>query len=305
MSTLSGVVHVTTVVAADAATCFAVFTDEMHIWWRRSPRHRFREHGPDGALHLEPRVGGRVLERLDDGTERAVGEVLAFDPPRALRFRWELPTERTEVEVTFTAEDERTRVSITHDGFGALEPARKNLIGVRWGDLLNALRRAGAPSSTRLRFIRLRASRLDAFHALLVDPHVRRYLLDGLEVDRAFAEQAIADSDALFAAQGVGLWLLERHGEPIGFAGFRVFEELSPAPQLIYGLTEAHTGQGLATEAARAMVRFARGRLSPIIAAVDAPNVASLRVLDKLGFERTGETEGAFGATVMLALDPS
>lgn len=303
MSTLAGTVHVTTTVAADPATCFDVFSRETHLWWRRSPRHRFRADGPNGALHLEPEVGGRVLERLDDGTERVLGEVLAWDPPASLRFVWQLPNERTEVEVSFVAEHDGTRVSITHEGFGALAPARKNLLGVLWSELLNALRVRSHPQSPRLAYLRVGATNLDAFHALLVDPHVRRYLLDGTEVGRDFAEQAARDSDALFRSHGLGLWLLVHEGAPIGFAGFRVFEDLSAAPQLLYALLEAKTGRGLATEAARAMVRFAKDRLSPITAAVDAPNVASLRVLDKLGFVRTGETDGAFGATVLLALD--
>lgn len=39
-----------------------------------------------------------------------------------------------------------------------------------------------------------------------------------------------------------------------------------------------------------------------IAAAVDAINVASLRVLEKLGCERCGSRSGAFGPTLLLRL---
>jgi RimJ/RimL family protein N-acetyltransferase len=39
------------------------------------------------------------------------------------------------------------------------------------------------------------------------------------------------------------------------------------------------------------------GGLTDIRAAVDEPNVASVRVLEKLGFTRTGHVPGAFGKT--------
>ena len=127
---------------------------------------------------------------------------------------------------------------------------------------------------------------------------MRRFLLDGALVSRDWAEAEVAASDRLFAALGVGLWLVaEAAGGPaIGFSGFRIFEEVEPAPQLLYALVEARTGRGYATEMARALVGCAREvGLSPVRAGVDAVNLASVRVLEKVGFERAGEVTGAFG----------
>lgn len=164
-----------------------------------------------------------------------------------------------------------------------------------------------APASARLRFSRLGREGLDTFHRLAVDPHVRRYLLDGEVVGRGWCEEVLAASDALFERTGLGLWLLERDGEAVGFAGFHVFEEMGPAPQLLYALSGTHSGRGLATEAARALVAFARARgLGRIEAAVDAPNGASIRVLEKLGFVRLPRTvAGAFGDTLLFELPTS
>jgi RimJ/RimL family protein N-acetyltransferase len=57
-----------------------------------------------------------------------------------------------------------------------------------------------------------------------------------------------------------------------------------------YGIAREHWGKGLATEAARAAVAYAFGTLllAKVWARVDPRNVASLRVLEKVGFSREG-----------------
>lgn len=144
-------------------------------------------------------------------------------------------------------------------------------------------------------------SLLDPFHALCTDAHVRRYLLDGEIVERLWAMEAIAASATSIAEMGVGLWLVERDGRWVGFCGFRSFDDLTPEPQLLYALTEAHTGRGYATEMTDALLRLAwHGDWTRVVSAVDAPNRASLRVLDKNGFSPCGYVPGAFGDIVLL-----
>ena len=57
-----------------------------------------------------------------------------------------------------------------------------------------------------------------------------------------------------------------------------------------YWLDQAHNGQGLATEAVQAVVGFAFGELGfhRVEAATLLHNVASMRVLEKVGFRREG-----------------
>lgn len=158
--------------------------------------------------------------------------------------------------------------------------------------------------SARLEYRRLGAGDLDTFHALAVDPHVRRYLLDGEVMPREWADAELGSSDALFESRGVGLWLVHEAGEPIGFAGFRVFAELEESPQLLYALVERATGRGLASEIAAALIAHARQvGLEPLAAAVDEVNTASVRVLEKVGF-RLRETRpgGPFGNTRLYRL---
>ena len=159
------------------------------------------------------------------------------------------------------------------------------------------------PTSERLVFRRPTVADVSTFHALAIDEHIRKYLLDDEVMDESWSRQTLADHVRNFADHGWGLWLLYRDDEAIGFAGFHTFEELGPTPQLLYALTEPHTGQGLATEIGQALIEYATVELGwpHIDSAVDAPNLASLRVLEKLGFRITERrSTGAFGETVFL-----
>jgi ribosomal-protein-alanine N-acetyltransferase len=77
-----------------------------------------------------------------------------------------------------------------------------------------------------------------------------------------------------------------------------------PAPELVYALLERFTGKGYATEMARAAIVEARTRpgFEAIFAAVDEVNAASVRIFDKLGFQRTGVRPGHFGAMLLFRL---
>ncbi len=164
------------------------------------------------------------------------------------------------------------------------------------------------PTSPRLRYQVLTEGSLDRFHELVIDPHIKRYLMDGETFDRDWCRDAIAHSDTIFRDRGVGLWLVYEAGAeaasagPIGFCGFFIFAELGPEPQLLYALREPLTGRGYATEIARTMVAYAREHsdIDPIVAGVDEPNTASLRVLEKVGFTPTGALPGPFGQTLMF-----
>ena len=156
------------------------------------------------------------------------------------------------------------------------------------------------PTSLRLNYRRLSAADIDTFHSLIVDEHVRRYLLDGLTMDRQWSVGQVAASDALFAERGLGIWLAFLAGQqprPLGFCGFIRFAETGPEPQLLYALLAEHAGRGYATEMAQALIEYVRQHTgaTEILSAVDEPNAASSRVLTKLGFQLTGDTPGAFG----------
>ncbi len=73
----------------------------------------------------------------------------------------------------------------------------------------------------------------------------------------------------------------------VGVAGiFPPENEWGPEPEVGYMLASRHHGRGLATEAVRAVLGDATRRLgiAVLVAIVDEPNVASIRVLEKCGF---------------------
>jgi RimJ/RimL family protein N-acetyltransferase len=76
-------------------------------------------------------------------------------------------------------------------------------------------------------------------------------------------------------------------GRVIGACGFNLFEG-GPQLELVYHFARLYWGRGYATEAARACLRYAFDRLEApaVVASVDAKNLASRRVLEKLGFAR-------------------
>jgi ribosomal-protein-alanine N-acetyltransferase len=136
-----------------------------------------------------------------------------------------------------------------------------------------------------------------ALHALWSAPGVVRFLWDGKAIPFEQTEDILARSERLFAESGYGLWgAWARDGDQlVGFAGLWFFRD-PPELELIYGVADDLCGQGIATEAAAAVLEHAIEELGMdvIRASTDAPNTASMHVLDKLGFRfvRRGRVNG-------------
>ena len=150
------------------------------------------------------------------------------------------------------------------------------------------MRRTTAIDTARLRLRPYRESDLDALHRLWTDPAVRRYLWDDEVIDRSVAAQAMHASIARTAEHGFGHWAVCPAGEAalVGFCGFRFLDE-TPEVELLYGLAPAYWGRGLATEAARAMLRFGVETVgfARVFAITDVANLASVAVMQRLGMQ--------------------
>lgn len=140
--------------------------------------------------------------------------------------------------------------------------------------------------TARLSMRPFEAGDVDELHRVFIDPGVRRFLLDDQIVSREWVEEEVAASIGRFEAGSGGLFCVfsKDDGALLGFCGFRPFFE-PPELQLLYGLLPAYWLNGLATEAARAMIKFGFEELGfdRITASTDAPNSASRRVLEKAG----------------------
>lgn len=161
--------------------------------------------------------------------------------------------------------------------------------------------------STRLAYEPLSTKSIAEFHDLIQDEHIRQYLCDGEVMSLDWCRQQVADSRELFKTCNVGLWLVHHRGlrDIVGFCGFLVIPSISNEPQLVYALLERWTGQGYATEMARAAIEEARASsdFGGVLASVDTVNTASVQILEKLGFSLIETQQGAFGDMQVLRKD--
>ena len=160
MSIAGDKVRVQTFVRVPIAKCFDVFTLELDAWWRHGRAYRVGGK-KEGALHLEPRLGGRVFQEYGDrgSSVHEIGTITAWNPPAHFAFTWRglnfiEADPSTQVEVWFEASGEGTRVTLEHRGFAALRadhPVRHGQpvvefigeLGRWWGSLVTSLRRYG------------------------------------------------------------------------------------------------------------------------------------------------------------------
>jgi RimJ/RimL family protein N-acetyltransferase len=97
-----------------------------------------------------------------------------------------------------------------------------------------------------------------------------------------------ADAQAFIASATGDTYAIERDGIVVGCCGARL---VSGAYEIGYWIGKPCWGDGIATEAARALVDHLRAREPGCAIAIShmAENEASARVIQKLGFHPTGE----------------
>ena len=154
--------------------------------------------------------------------------------------------------------------------------------------------------------LRLRAyARADEepFVALFQDPDVARYVGDGRQSeqqDRALFGRIF---ETVYPTERFAVWAVERGGAVVGHA------EIKPSPsddvpgwELVYILARSQWGQGIGTELADVVTDygFALG-LPDVWATVDADNVGSIRILDRLGYTLRGERDEGAGRVLIYA----
>jgi len=126
---------------------------------------------------------------------------------------------------------------------------------------------------------------VDALHQLWLDPDVRKYLWDDRVVTRQEAEHMVRDCIASVPTHGFGMWAIMMQGADtlIGFAGFRPFGDSEA--ELMYGLAPHHWGHGLGAEAVHATLQhgFTVHRFRRVTGITDVPNVASARLMERVG----------------------
>lgn len=158
-------------------------------------------------------------------------------------------------------------------------------------------------TTARLRLRPVAPGDLDVLHVLWTDAQVRRWLWDDVVIAHEVARDAIDASVASFDAVGFGHFLVidAAADDVVGFCGLR---RDGAGVELVYALAPAVWGRGYATEAAAAVLgdAFRRVGLPRVVAQTDAPNAASIRVLERLGMRRVGDEAGPGGPLVAFEI---
>ena len=122
---------------------------------------------------------------------------------------------------------------------------------------------------------------------IFADPDVIRYMPKRDMTPHARAERALQNYARLWAQYKIGGWVVtdKINGQLIGSCEIEYLDETSEY-ELGYCYGRAYWGKGIATEAARAVVRygFETADLKRIIAVIVPENKASWRALERIGF---------------------
>jgi ribosomal-protein-alanine N-acetyltransferase len=147
---------------------------------------------------------------------------------------------------------------------------------------------------------RLEPRDLDALFLLYRDPDVRRYFPDGT---RTFEEtkrelEWFQHGHPEFPALGLWATVERASGAFLGRCGLLPWEiQGKREVELAFLIDKSRWGEGLATEAASAIVDYARTRLglSRLICLIAPGNVASIRVASKIGMLLEREHDDELG----------
>jgi RimJ/RimL family protein N-acetyltransferase len=147
-----------------------------------------------------------------------------------------------------------------------------------------------------------------AFHAgVTADPDVMRFLPGGVprSLDRTVEMIATFDNGWRERRTSGLAVVYKANGQVIGQVGLWPVTPSDGGPQdveVFYALAKAYWGQGLAAEAARAMIAygFEQAGLNRIVAVAYPENTASQRVMQKLGMRDEGLSSRYYNTEMAL-----
>ncbi len=144
----------------------------------------------------------------------------------------------------------------------------------------------------RLRLTRWRGRHHDAYAEMCANARTQQYL--GGVFNRDDAWRRIAMFVGHWEMRGFGNWALERKADD-AFVGYTGLWQPSgwPEPEIMWGLVEAHEGNGYATEGASRACTYAFRELGwpTAVSYIASDNAGSRAVAKRLGATRDGHIE--------------
>lgn len=144
-----------------------------------------------------------------------------------------------------------------------------------------------ATSRLTLRYITVRDK--EALMPILADAEVMKYSIIGVH-DQKQIRQFIEQRLLSYLEHGFGLYALidQQNQELIGYCGFFIQSvEQQKEVEIGYRLAKKYWGQGLATEAARAVLEYGQQRYNfqRFVCLIEPENICSVKVALKLGMK--------------------
>ena len=131
-----------------------------------------------------------------------------------------------------------------------------------------------------------------ALYEIFADPQATRYWSSPPWIRREEAAQYVRDIHSYFQRQTLFQWGVARRSDDllIGTCTLLAFDEQSRRAEIGYILGPAHWGRGYMGEALRRLFHYAFEELGlrRIEADTDVRNEGSIRILERLGFQREG-----------------
>jgi RimJ/RimL family protein N-acetyltransferase len=150
---------------------------------------------------------------------------------------------------------------------------------------------------------------LDALWALYCDPQITKYIPDAPRSRQEAKEELEWHMHGHPRFPELGLWatIHKDTGKFIGRCGLLPWTiDSQREVEVAYTIAQEYWGQGLATEAAQAITDYAfhHLQLSRLICLIDAQNIASQRVAEKIGMTYEKEGRDEMGSFLVYSLTP-
>lgn len=146
--------------------------------------------------------------------------------------------------------------------------------------------------SSRIRLRHIEKNDIDSLFEIFSETEVMRYWSSPPFINRSEAENYLADINANFQSKTLFQWgiSLITDDKIIGTATLFQLDSKNRRAEIGYALNRIFWKKGLVNEALNALLYFAFTELNlhRVEADVDPRNAASIRVLERLGFQREG-----------------